>query len=206
MRLAFSRVDSVLAAVCLTGAIALYVASSIPTNIDLPPGINGGNESPPFAIAKVDQPDEKALSVIKEKPLFNSTRRPVVETSIPSRPVASPAPPPPPPTPPPSDLELQGVIMDRGEGIALIRVAGRPDVIDAKSGENVAGWKIVKIASDHIQISSGQLTKSVVLVKPSASPPGRSAQRPVAVAPRSPGGAQPPNGLMPPALVNGGVR
>ncbi|MEO0679357.1 MAG: hypothetical protein AAF192_02965 [Pseudomonadota bacterium] len=90
------------------------------------------------------------------RPLMSPTRRPLVDARPPEPEPEPQRPPAPPPAPPPLDppsLVLRGVLEAAGRRSALLA----PPSGDGEwfaSGDLVDGWKIARIAADHVEFEN----------------------------------------------------
>lgn len=99
----------------------------------------------PLAAQSLDR-----LSATRERPLFLPARRlpeppPVIRVMK--------APPPPPPPPAPPSVALFGIIINGKEMRAIVRAGPTGQILRARIGDEIGGWKITRIDRRQITVS-----------------------------------------------------
>jgi hypothetical protein len=119
--------------------------------------------------------DEASYSVVLDRPLFTPSRRPTQATAA-----AAPS---------STGLALLGVVAAKGRQVALIRTAEGSPSVRAELGQDVAGWKLTRMAPTQVQLErhGGKLTLGLQFKSP-----GGAATAAVAPAAAAPAAAAPP--------------
>jgi hypothetical protein len=140
----------------------------------------------PRATVEFAPPPLSQFAETVERPLFSESRRPPETSGEPSGP------------PKPFEGALVGTLIIQGETIALLKIAGEPEVTRVTKGQTIRGWLVVEIHPDRV-VLQGERTAEIRLQedteigRPTATgaPPGQpDAQRPRRPTPQP--GAQPP--------------
>lgn len=111
-------------------------------------------------------------------PIFMSTRKPYVAPPPPPKPKVAkkPAPPAPEPEPepptPPLTESLSGIIVQGGTSIALMNSPSGG--LRLQEGMMYKGWRVVKITTDHVELSDGRETDTKFLRKFATQKAGQS--------------------------------
>lgn len=158
----------------LPGAACIALAWVIYEEIaDLSAGqpIDSTDAAPPSALAPTSSqpaliiPDKASLAVILERPVFSETRRPRATPTGGAQAT-------------PIDFTLLGVVISDSQRSALIRTGKGEAVQRLTEGEEVAGWKLVQIASDRIVVRRGTVEADVFLDYSAPAPPVPRTQMP----------------------------
>jgi hypothetical protein len=108
-------------------------------------------------------PDRASLAVILERPVFSETRRPRGTGGAQATPI---------------DFTLLGVVISDRQRSALIRTGKGEAVQWLTESEDIAGWKLVQIASDRIVVRRGTVEADVFFDYSTPAPPVPRTQTP----------------------------
>lgn len=157
-----SRPTIILAVICL-GLLAVVAWVSLLPELPLPQADNPPANTPQGRANAANGKPVVTVDYdhISKRPLFTPDRR--LEPPL----VAKPGTVPPPVRPPPS-LVLLGTIIDQGERIAFVRLAGQSHGRAVRIDEPVGDWKISEILVNRIVLENGP-QKHVVVANASGS-------------------------------------
>ena len=159
------------------GAIVAVWPSILPA-ADAPHGVpdrqNGAPDSP-LAALSLDR-----LQATRDRPLFAPSRRPPPQPIVQQMAV-------PVPQLPPPNMVLYGIVADHTGARAVVRSGGSAKPIRARLGDEIEGWKIIRIEPRRMVLSHDDRLVTFALF---AAPSAKGAASPVAVP--SPAGAWPP--------------
>ena len=100
--------------------------------------VPGGPRAP---VVRMDLPE----GALAQRPLFDMSRRPVIQEA---EPVPVPA------APEPVRISLSGIVGAEEEGFtALFRVSNRAEIKIVRPGGSVEGWSIQEIGADHVTMT-----------------------------------------------------
>ncbi len=111
-------------------------------------------EITPPAPAAFSLPPLAAYSVIVERPLFSTQRRPPAE-EVEAPKTAKPT--------PPSRFILTGVLISADERLVLLRRVGSETIIRASEGDEIEGWRIEVIAANSVVLRQGDVVEEIAL-------------------------------------------
>lgn len=104
-----------------------------------------------FAAPPIDD-----FSEIDVRPLFSPLRKPQAEVASvdAARPLA---------LPPPPDLVVAGIVIGPDDRFAILKMLGATVVRNVHIGEDVAGWKLVKVEAEYIVLRAGSSDREIGL-------------------------------------------
>lgn len=148
----FSRVESgLMIFALLLGALFFYeVLAPSPhyESTNLPEAKRAG---PTLSVVTQESPvmaPVQEFSEIDERPLFSPLRKPPKEAAPAN--VALQAP------PPVLDLGLVGIVIGPNDRFAILKVSTSPGIHDVRIGEEIGGWKLVKLDADRMVLRAGE--------------------------------------------------
>jgi type II secretory pathway component PulC len=124
-------------------------------------------DSPAQKKAVIEFPLLEDLDEIVSRPLFNTSRRPIVVEDEP-QPVAK-----------PTDLNvmLSGIVIGQTRQIAHLRSLTEKETQALSVGDKIDGWEIQSIFPDHVVLKSGSRVESLYMQKPGVKPPSARNRR-----------------------------
>ena len=156
----------VLLLVCLALAGLVYDELSSPEN-DLPkPSLPAGAVAP-VSMPKAEEvvpglPPIETLAEVTDRPLFTATRRPPPPDAVQEN------------TGNASSFVLLGVVISKGERLAIIRHGRPPAAARLTEGQTIEGWTLQSIAPDRVVLKNADNEQSLKLrdlKEPPAGPP-----------------------------------
>jgi general secretion pathway protein N len=142
----------------LTGPFALAQAQDAPPPRRMVTEVDPGLSSPLATLGLDD------LSATRERPLFAPSRRPPLP---PPPPLAAPAAAPPLPLPAPN-LAVVGIVGDQQGAMAIVRAGAADHVVRVRPGDEIAGWKVARIAERRLVLELGDRSVTFSLFAPAA--------------------------------------
>lgn len=157
----------ILVGLCLVLAIVLYReitdAPRVPV-VKLAAGPGKGVVPRGAVDTRIAFPPIDDFAEVVERPLFNDTRRP----REPEEEAETPAP------EIQTKFSLVGTVMSATEHVALIQRDQSKELVIIAEGENIDGWTVEAVHSDHVVVRNGDTQQVVELREPiPRRPPGR---------------------------------
>ena len=127
-------------------AAAVFGAAALV--IWLPKGASTEFNQPPVAVetgssfAASEDMIASSVAPIAERPLFDMSRRPIVEEVVEPAPVAE------------VTLSLVGILDSDDEEIALFRLSNSEEIFRLRAGQSVGGFKLEEINDGNVRVST----------------------------------------------------
>lgn len=161
-----NRASIYLLGVCIALASVIYLELNreppVGDGVTVANPSSAAEDAPPPPAA-FSLPPLAAYSVIVERPLFSTQRRPPVKEE--ETPEAI----------PPPRLILTGVLISGDGRLVLLRRVGSKTIIRASEGDEIEGWRIEIITADRVVLRYGDAVEEVTL--DDAAPPAQESSK-----------------------------